>query len=293
MTLPTSRDVTCTAATKVSSALLNKLEDCIIGGRHGSITRVIPASAFRPAILLGSQWAAGDVPESGGSICGWADNPSLNALVAPLVMPVASVVTAILWRFNKNGTAAALMMALVERVANADTTISTVSDVTSVGTLANGTIQCIAKAAMADTDYMTISDGVTTKLYEFDTVGNGVTAGRVQVNISSDTSPADVAARLRTAILAAQPLLNVVNGGGGVLTVTREVRATSDITMTENVAGGGFTAVVTPGTNGWTTAAAADLGAGHAYAAHAGLFLKVTPGSTNHQFSHVEITHQF
>lgn len=102
----------------------------------------------------------------------------------------------------------------------------------------SGTITCIAKASMADTDFITINDGVAAaSLYEFDTVGDGVTGGRVQVNISTDTTAAQVAARLKTAIEATQTNLTVTHNGSGVLTITASTR---NITITENVANAGF-----------------------------------------------------
>lgn len=44
MALPTTRDETAVAAAQVKSAMLNNIQDCIVGGKHGSITRVIPIS---------------------------------------------------------------------------------------------------------------------------------------------------------------------------------------------------------------------------------------------------------
>lgn len=110
------------------------------------------------------------------------------------------------------------------------------------GVKATGTIQCLAVASMADSDYMTIGDGLNPAvLYEFDVTGNGVTAGRVQVNISAATTAADVAALLRTAILANQPELAVVNAGSGLLNLTaNQPGAFANVTITENVANAGF-----------------------------------------------------
>jgi hypothetical protein len=108
---------------------------------------------------------------------------------------------------------------------------------------ASGTITCTTKANYADTDYMTIGDGIgVAKVYEFDTAGDGVTAGRVQVNISASVSAADVAAVLRTAILANQPALGVVDAGSGVLTITHNWAGSGgNITITENVVNAGHT----------------------------------------------------
>ena len=102
----------------------------------------------------------------------------------------------------------------------------------------SGTINCIAQASMADTDYITINDGTTSVLYEFDTAGDGVTGGRVQVDISGATSAADVAAVLKTAIEANQSYITVTDAGSGVLTLAS---TSKNITITENVTDAGFT----------------------------------------------------
>ncbi len=113
----------------------------------------------------------------------------------------------------------------------------------SFGTAASGLITCATKANLVDTDYMTIGDGINVaKVYEFDTAGNGVTTGRVQVNVSTDTTAAQVAARLRTAILANQPALSVTDNADGTLTVTHNWPGTGgNVTMTENVTHASFT----------------------------------------------------
>jgi len=102
----------------------------------------------------------------------------------------------------------------------------------------SGTITCVAKASLVDTDFMTINDGINSAvLYEFDTAGDGVTGGRVQVNVSTDTTAAQVAERLKTAILANQSYISVTHNGSGVLTLTATSR---NITLTENVTDAGF-----------------------------------------------------
>ncbi len=110
------------------------------------------------------------------------------------------------------------------------------------GVKASGTVVCVAKASLVDTDYVTIGDGIQApKLYEFDTAGDGVTAGRIQVNVSTDTSATDVANRLKTAIETNQPSLTVVNTTG-TLAVTSKIPGTfANVTITENVANAGFT----------------------------------------------------
>ena len=101
-----------------------------------------------------------------------------------------------------------------------------------------GTITCTTKANMADTDYMTINDGTTSVLYEFDKLGDGVTGGRIQVDISGATTAAQIAALLKTAIEANQSYITVTNVGGGVLNLTASSKS---IILTENVADGAFT----------------------------------------------------
>lgn len=107
----------------------------------------------------------------------------------------------------------------------------------------SGTITCIAKASLADTDFITINDGTTSVLYEFDTAGNGVTGGRVQVNVSTDTTAAEVAARLKTAIEANQTYITVTHDGAGVLTLSA---ITKSIIITETVANASFTVASGP-----------------------------------------------
>ena len=99
-------------------------------------------------------------------------------------------------------------------------------------------VTCVTKANFADTDFFTITVAGIAVVYEFDKAGDGVTTGRVQVNISSDSTAAQCAARLRTAILANQTTLEVTDNTDGTLTV-----AAPDLimTITENVANAGFT----------------------------------------------------
>lgn len=131
---------------------------------------------------------------------------------------------------------------------------------TSIPAAATGLITCATKANLADTDYITIPDGINpATVYEFDTAGDGVTGGRVQVNVSSDTTAAQVAARLRTAILANQPALSVTDNADGTLTLAHRVPGTiGNNTITENVAHASFTVSgLSGGSAGAVTAQAA------------------------------------
>lgn len=112
------------------------------------------------------------------------------------------------------------------------------------GSYATATITCVANASMADGDYITIGDGVVAaKLYEYDKAADGVTAGRVNWAVAGGAgAAADVAATLKTAIEANQPLITVVDAGSGVLTLTHKLPGTPfNSTITENVANAGFT----------------------------------------------------
>lgn len=108
---------------------------------------------------------------------------------------------------------------------------------------ATGTITCTTKANYVDGETHTIGDGMSiAKVYEFDVAGDGVTGGRVQVNISTDTTAAQVAARLRTAILANQPSLAVVDNADGSLALTHQWAGQGgNVTMSDTVTNVGHT----------------------------------------------------
>lgn len=121
---------------------------------------------------------------------------------------------------------------------------------------ATGTITCVEKASMADSDYMTIDDGIAAKVYEFDTAGDGVTAGRVQVNISGASTAASVAAILKTAIETNQAI-SVTDNLNGTLSLTHLLyNATCNVAITENVADAGFLVTgMSGGQEPWTAKA--------------------------------------
>lgn len=102
-------------------------------------------------------------------------------------------------------------------------------------------VTCTTKANAADTDFFTITLSGVATVYEFDKAGDGVTTGRVQVDISTDTTAAEVAARLRTAILANQTTLSVTDNTDGTLTIVANGKHMS---MSENVAHASFTLAV-------------------------------------------------
>lgn len=113
----------------------------------------------------------------------------------------------------------------------------------SAGVGAQGLITCVAKVSMADTDFIQIGDGINPiKRYDFDTVGDGDGDGGVVVNISGASSAIDVAAILRTAILANQPAISVTDNGNGTLTLAHNWPGTGgNVAIAESVANAGFT----------------------------------------------------
>lgn len=100
-------------------------------------------------------------------------------------------------------------------------------------------VTCVAKANLVDGETLVITVNGVAVTYEFDVDGTGVTAGRTRVNVSTDTTAATVAARLRTAILAAQPALTVTDPTNGTLFV--DLPLSRSLTIAENVANAGFT----------------------------------------------------
>lgn len=108
---------------------------------------------------------------------------------------------------------------------------------------ATGLITCVSNANMADTDFITIGDGMNPAVvYEYDKAGDGVTGGRATWAVAGGAGgAADVAATLRTAILANQPGLSVTDNLDGTLSIAHKWPGTGgNVTITENVANAGF-----------------------------------------------------
>lgn len=110
---------------------------------------------------------------------------------------------------------------------------------------ATGTITFVSVANHVDAETVVVSDGINAVTFEIDKAGDGVTAGRVQVDISTDTTNAEVATRFGTAL---QSKIN-----DGTLRVTYSVASevvtiknnnrngtTGNVTITETVANGTF-----------------------------------------------------
>ena len=106
-----------------------------------------------------------------------------------------------------------------------------------------GLITCVANALMVDGDYMTINDGTTSKLYEYDKAADGVTGGRVAW--AAGTTAISVAANLAAAINANRPNSTVVATAVGDGTITL-ASTSGNLTLTENVGDAGFLVSYTP-----------------------------------------------
>ena len=120
---------------------------------------------------------------------------------------------------------------------------------------AAGSITCVAKASLLDGQTVTISDGTNpASVFEFDVAGDGVTGPNVQVNVSTDTTAIQVAARLHAAINGVVGGLTVTSTDNhdGTLTLAADASGTThNVAITETVANAGF---LVSGMSGGTSA---------------------------------------
>jgi hypothetical protein len=101
---------------------------------------------------------------------------------------------------------------------------------------ATGGITCTAKANLIDGETVTISDGTTAYIFEFDVNGTGVGGGNVQVNVSTDTTAIQVAARLNTAINGTAITVTSTAVGDGTLTLANDAYGSvGNVLITETV----------------------------------------------------------
>jgi hypothetical protein len=107
------------------------------------------------------------------------------------------------------------------------------------------TIQFIAQASMVDGETVTLRDGRNSiaTVFEFDKTGNGVTAGRVAVDISTAVTADDCANAFRTACNAVGDTLRITCGTptSGLVTLTNDHKGShGNTTVSETVANAGF-----------------------------------------------------
>lgn len=128
-------------------------------------------------------------------------------------------------------------------------------------------ITCGAKSVYVDGEELArVTDeyGDVT-IFEADVVGDGVTAGSVQVNISTDTTDVEVAARLYTALAANIPWLTITDNFDATIGAVhnRPGLAGNDAITTENVTDGAHV-VVSPFASGLDAVAGSAGSAGSA-----------------------------
>lgn len=117
----------------------------------------------------------------------------------------------------------------------------------AVGTLtgglaATGSIQDVAKASHVDAETTTISDGVLSKVYEYDVAGDGVTAGHIAVNVSGAVTAADCGAALAAAINASGQAITAQHVGGGLVQLVNDnIGTAGNVAITTTVASGSYT----------------------------------------------------
>lgn len=123
MSLPTSREETATSANPVKSAVINAIQDAIIGGKHAEIEIGIAACAF-----VGSGIAALGAVQLNFS--------GAATVFAPITAPVGDRITTIKWGYVV-GASATLTWSLRRRLVDgsaAEETITPVSGSTSDNT---------------------------------------------------------------------------------------------------------------------------------------------------------------
>lgn len=98
--LPEERDATLAPGTQIPSALLNTLQDMIVGARHGSIRRVVGA-AFAE-IIAGTP---GDVSVSGDRVLGPGDG-----ILFPMPVHVGEVIEDVFITFAEIGAGTDFMV---------------------------------------------------------------------------------------------------------------------------------------------------------------------------------------
>ncbi len=143
-----------------------------------------------------------------------------------------------------------------------------------------GSITTVAVASLVDGETFTIRDKARVFTFELDVNGTGVTAGRVQVNVSTDTTADHVRDRIVTAINASECDVTAASGGAATVSITSDtVGAEGNLTMTEAVANGTFAVSTTAATTGVLLPPADSVNSGLGVARKAHVVLASTAGS--------------
>lgn len=117
--LPLSRNTTYTTASPAKGVDLNDLQDCTIGGKHGLMEIIIPASVAE----VDGTWTL----VTGG---GRQDSVGGNSIRYPIVLPVGSRIVSVTFHYYRVSTAPSFAVA---RIALATTTTTVIAPLASPG----------------------------------------------------------------------------------------------------------------------------------------------------------------
>jgi hypothetical protein len=195
-------------------------------------------------MAVGSTGAVGTISQSKGNFISGIVRNSAGNYTVTLTRPYPHGYLNVIPRVHRNAITDAgchIEYDVGSYSATAGTFVLRTFAAASSGTFASGTITCVANASMADTDFITVGDGIqAAKVYEYDKAADGVTGGRIAWAAGAGSAET-VAQTLITAMAANQPSLTVTSNGSGVLTVTSKILGTApNVTITENVANAGF-----------------------------------------------------
>lgn len=124
--LPTTRNETATSLTPVSSATMNAIQDCIVGGKRGSFTEFWPA-----AITTTGAFTIGSPPVQGVSFTG-----SGQGLIIPLRYPLGTSINAARGAVT-DASGTTVRCSIVEKIIGSGVTIYTSSPTAGTGLLQN------------------------------------------------------------------------------------------------------------------------------------------------------------
>lgn len=109
---------------------------------------------------------------------------------------------------------------------------------------ATGSITTVTVANLVDTEIFTLDDGVNPPtVFEFDVAGNGVTAGRIAVDVSTDATADDVRDRIIAAmnLVGTSFLISASDGGAATVSLVNDtVGAIGNTVSSEGVTNAGF-----------------------------------------------------
>ncbi|HPD32121.1 MAG TPA: protein-arginine deiminase family protein [Phycisphaerae bacterium] len=123
----------------------------------------------------------------------------------------------------------------------ASNAITTTSMVWLFDGAAHGRVQCVASGDISDGETVTLSDGTTTKVFEFDKAGDGVDTGHVQVDIVSAGTAADVRDALQSTIAAAgMGVTPYADGSDALIVINNALGTAGNVPITDTVTASAF-----------------------------------------------------